>query len=359
MPAETTFTHHFKVIRRTCGDLPVVLGAAPAATLHWLSFADVLDEALETGYQRPIDPKHAREFREYITRPRATTIPLTFNLRGVEGRDWQLVADVDGLGTLSLREPIDSSEKVLAQVDCQHRLGMMGDSTTPLTFQCYLGLTPREEMAVFNVINGKAKGLSPSLLDYHTTVLEPDLARVGLHLLIAKRLNDDPNSVWFKKLKLGGKASQGTTRPVTLRGLQAAAKLYLQASRFDEDHGLSADHKYETYRNFWRAVAETWPIPWQAPRKHLITKGVGVHALSMLAGDLARTLSSEAPATPRDFAQTLKPLRALDWSSAGPFSTFGGRKGANQVHEQLAQRLESAAIASGLRSPAQRTSHAT
>jgi hypothetical protein len=30
---------------------------------------------------------------------------------------------------------------------------------------CFLGLTEREEMEVFNVINSKAKGLSTSLLD--------------------------------------------------------------------------------------------------------------------------------------------------------------------------------------------------
>lgn len=359
MVAEPAFLHHFMVIRRACGDLPVVLGAAPAATLCQLSFADVLDEAREVGYQRPIDPKHAREFREYITQPRATSIPLTFNLRGEEGRDWQLVVDGEGVGILSLREPADRSEKVLAQVDCQHRLGMMGDSAIPLTFQCYLGLTPREEMAVFNVINGKAKGLSPSLLDYHTTVLDPDLARNNLHLLIAKRLHDDEASVWFKKLKLGGRASQGTSRPVTLRGLQLAARLYLQASGFDEDSTLSVDHKYETYRDFWRAVADTWPVPWQAPRKHLITKGVGVHALSMLAGDITRALGSQARLTPREFAQTLRPLSTIDWSSTGPLGTFGGRKGANQVHAHLAQRLEHAAIASTLRPPTDRTSHAT
>ena len=32
---------------------------------------------------------------------------------------------------------------------------MMRDSAIPLTFQCFLGLDAREEMAIFNVINGK------------------------------------------------------------------------------------------------------------------------------------------------------------------------------------------------------------
>ncbi len=145
----------------TCGQLPVVLGAAPASELCSVSFADVLDEARDEGYQRPIDLHHSREFRAYVERPGATTIPLTFNLRGPKGEAWTLSQpDGSGVATLEIRRPLNGLPPVLAQVDCQHRLGMMGDSDVPLTFQCFLGLSARDEMAIFNVINGKAKGLS-------------------------------------------------------------------------------------------------------------------------------------------------------------------------------------------------------
>ena len=40
----------------------------------------------------------------------------------------------------------------------------------------FLGLTELEEMEVFNTINGKAKGLSASLLDFHSAQLSTDLA---------------------------------------------------------------------------------------------------------------------------------------------------------------------------------------
>ena len=181
-----------KVMRLKCGQLPVVIGAAPASHLFRLSFADVLREADDQGYQRPIDRRHSREFRKYIEQPGAATIPLTFNLRGNEGEGWRLGNNNDGaVTTLSLRIPSADKPFVLAQVDCQHRLGMMSDSTIPLTFQFFLGLSPHQEMAIFNVINAKAKGLSSSLLDYHTTKLVPDLETIRLDLFIAKRLNDD------------------------------------------------------------------------------------------------------------------------------------------------------------------------
>jgi DNA sulfur modification protein DndB len=50
---------------------------------------------------------------------------------------------------------------------------------------CFLGLTEREEMEVFNVINSKAKGLSTSLLDFHDATLAADLASDRPELFIA------------------------------------------------------------------------------------------------------------------------------------------------------------------------------
>src|SRR5687768_10630207 len=108
-------------MRLTCGQLPVVVGAAPAGVLFRLSFADVLREADDTGYQRPIDARHSREFRRYIEQPGAATIPLTFNLRGPEGDGWLLGDHDEGaVTTLAVRIPTIDAPSVLAQVDCQH-----------------------------------------------------------------------------------------------------------------------------------------------------------------------------------------------------------------------------------------------
>src|SRR5712692_6983532 len=134
------------VLRLRCGQLPVVVGAAPASQLVAASFADVLDEERDTGYQRPIDLSHSREFRAYIEQPDATTIPLTFNLRGPKGGHWRITSSNGRIATLSVDLPSPDSPPCLAQVDCQHRLGMMTDSDIPLTFQCFLGLTPTQEM---------------------------------------------------------------------------------------------------------------------------------------------------------------------------------------------------------------------
>lgn len=330
-----------RVLRATCGQIPVVLGAASAAELCSVSFADVLDEAKDEGYQRPIDVHHSKEFRAYIERPGATTIPLTFNLRGKEGEGWSLgPVDRRGVSTLKVRRPQPGAPPVLAQVDCQHRLGMMQDSGTSLTFQCFLGLSPQEEMAIFNVINGKAKGLSSSLLDYHTTKLTPDLATVQVDLFVAKLLNDDPASVWHGKVKLGGAGTQGSARRISLRGLQTATKHLLQRCPFGPNSQLLPTDQYQIVRSFWAAVAAVWPTVWNHPRTHLLVKGVGVNALSMLAGDIiTAVLSRQQSADVDTFVAYLSPLADLDWSTTGTFKAFGGRQGASEAHQLLAARL--------------------
>jgi DGQHR domain-containing protein len=216
---------------------------------------------------------------------------------------------------------------------------MMADSPIPLTFQCYLGLSVWEEMAVFSVINGKAKGLSSSLLDYHTTKLNPSYRHTQPELYIAKRLNEDKMSVWRGTVKLGGANTQGSHRRVSLRGLQSATKLLLKGCSLGAAN-ISVEQKYVVVRDYWTAVASVWKDAWESPRSHLITKGVGVTALSLLAGDIlnACLLNGQLPSA-KDFEELLRPLHRVDWSNNGAFKGFGGRHGAAEAHENLRARL--------------------
>jgi DNA sulfur modification protein DndB len=327
------------VIRGRCGQLPVVLGVAPARDLVCVSFSDVLDEARQTGYQRPCDPRHAQEFHDYIHQPDATTIPLTFNLRGDPGQAWRLDPSDAAEGepaTLLLRLPLSESDRVVARVDCQHRLEMMTDSSVPLTFQCFLGLSPRQEMAIFHVINSKAKGLNPSLIDYHTTLLQ-EIAEEHPHLFIAKRLHDDPESVWHSRLKLGGAATQGTHRRVSLRGMRHAVALFLQSALV---RGVPVREQYRMISAFWTAVVRVWPEAWNQPRRHLLTKGIGVQGLSLLAGDIVKlAMSADEALDASTFERYLRRIRTQNWTNTGPFKGLGGRSGAQEVHERLARQL--------------------
>jgi DNA sulfur modification protein DndB len=327
------------VLLATAGHLQVVLGSAPARDLYAVSFADVLDEEREVGYQRPFDQSHARDFRAYIDRPGSTTIPLTFNLRGRRGSNWDVI-EHPGYCRLRVRRPGQRRAAVMARVDCQHRLGMMSESSLPLTFQCYLGLSQKAEMEIFHVINAKAKGLSSSLLDYHVTVLARDTDDVPVELFIAKRLHDDPRSVWHKRVNLGGAGTQGTSRRTSLRGLQSATRLLLQRSPLGSALHLSRDEKYAIVRSYWDAVASVWQTAWENPRANLITKGIGVTALSLLGADLLTAVASRTePTTRQTFESYLARISVVDWSSHGAFRAYGGRRGAQELHQFLRSRL--------------------
>src|SRR5262249_29492963 len=127
---------------------PALVGFASANALHRLSFADVLNEDAGTGYQRRLNPQHSLDFRRYVQTDSAMTIPLTFNVSAEAAKHWRLV----GQGTTARLE-IQADTRVLAQVDCQHRLGHLRDLDVPLPFMCFIGLSAREEMEAFRVIN--------------------------------------------------------------------------------------------------------------------------------------------------------------------------------------------------------------
>jgi DNA sulfur modification protein DndB len=309
-------------------DRPVLLGFASARVLHAASFADVLDEASGRGYQRRLNSRHSLDFRRYVQESGSATIPLTFNLRGADGDGWRL-EDRDGAALLRLTPEV----RPLAQVDCQHRLGHLSDLDVELPFMSFVGLSEREEMEIFGIINGKAKGLSSSLLDFHDAQLCSDIESERPELLVALHLKNEPTSPWYNRLDLGGNQVSGLDRRASLRTMQKACRILTKRLR-----PRSADEVARIAHDFWRAVAMVMPEAFAKPRKSLVTKGVGVYALSELAADFVL----EAPAGTRcdaayftSIVGDLAPL--LDWGNEGPLGGLGGEGGASRAAEILRQ----------------------
>ncbi len=314
------------------GDRQVILGFASAKTLAHLSFADVLDERTGEGYQRRFSEKHSLDFRRYIRRPGSTTIPLTFNLRPRNDDAWTLRELPDGGVELTLST---QHAKLLAQVDCQHRLGHVGDLDVTLPVMIFVGLTEHEELEIFNIINGKAKGLSSSLLDFHDSRLVQDLGNERPELLIALHLNDSDASPWYKQLDLGGRATSGMKRRASLRTIQKAIRRFLSSSSILESHSPSDVARIVT--DFWSAVAAVWDEAWSNPRRHYVTKGIGVYALMGLLGDLWLDMhQSRLQPDQRVFAAQLGDFAHLfDWTNQGPLRGLGGEGGAAEALKML------------------------
>jgi len=301
----------------------VLLGFAPARLLHSLSFADVLDEDTGRGYQRRFNPQHSLDFRRYIQKPESSTIPLTFNLRPDAAAAWQLNCLHDRYVRLEIAE---GDAKVLSQVDCQHRLGHLSDLSVELPFMCFIGLSEREEMEVFNVINSKARGLSSSLLDFHDAQLSADLGKDRPELFIALHLRHEPRSPWFRQLDLGGTSTSGLSRRASLRTLQKAVKHFLNGTRILSRRPI--DEAAQIVLDFWAAVVTVLPEQWARPRKYLLTKGIGVYALMEIAGDIITEAADGQVLDRKYFAATLVDFATdFDWSTNGPLKGLGGEGG--------------------------------
>lgn len=316
----------------TCGTRRVFLGFAPACTLYQLSFADVLDEATRRGYQRRFSKEHSLEFRHYIQKPDSATIPLTFNLRPSLPQNWSITDSKAGQARLSI---VDVQVPVFAQVDCQHRLGHLADLEIPLPFMTFIGLSVEEEMQIFSVINGKAKGLNSSLLDFHESRLTSDLAHTKPELYIALRLNEEPDSPWCQRLDLGGDNTLGMTRYASLRMMQRAAKRFLKEAQLTTNSNASEVARVPV--EFWQSVSDLLQEQWLTPRTSLITKGIGVYSLMSLCGELY--LEARRKNIRCDKAYFLSAmsdfLGRVDWSSHGPLRGFGGTIGAEQALDYI------------------------
>lgn len=307
---------------------PVLIGFAAARALYSASFADVLDEASGRGYQRRLNPRHSLDFRRYVQEPGSATIPLTFNLRGVPGPDWTIQEDA---GVVSLR--LQAGSRPLSQVDCQHRLGHLSDIDIDLPFMTFVGLSEREEMEIFGIINGKAKGLSNSLLDFHDAQLCADLSSERPELLVALHLKNEPTSPWYNRLDLGGNQVSGLDRRASLRTMQKACRILTRRLK-----PRSAEEIARIAHDFWCAVAVVMPDAFSKPRKSLVTKGIGVYALSELAADIALEAAGEVRCDLGYFTAVLADFAiAVDWGSDGPLAGLGGEGGARRAADILRQ----------------------
>ncbi|OMG61367.1 hypothetical protein IL54_4728 [Sphingobium sp. ba1] len=338
-----------RCVRGKSADRPVLLGFAAASTLHAISFADVLDEDSGRGYQRRYNAQHSLDFRRYIQQEGSATIPLTFNLRRRHsGRDegWRIELQPGGGADIVID---DSAGRVLAQVDCQHRLGHLSDLDIELPFMCFEGLSEAEEMEVFSVINGKAKGLSRSLLDFHDAQLCTDLGADRPELFIALFLKNEPSSPWYKQLDLGGEPTSGLTRRASLRTMQKAVKRFLAGTTIAQTTGVES--AAQTVLSFWSAIAEVLAEAWSQPRRHLLTKGIGVYALMDLASDLCNEARPGQMRDRRYFAALLGDFASdFDWSSTGPLQGLGGEggvKAAIQIIRDARRRARLRVVSNG------------
>jgi len=78
------------------------------------------------------------------------------------------------------------------------------------------------------------------------------------------------------------------------------------------------------------------PTEWANPRKHVLTKGIGVYALMDIAADLYREAGATANCDRHHFAAALADFCTdFDWSTNGPLKGLGGEGGVKAAVERI------------------------
>lgn len=313
-------TIKLEVLRGTAGSYPVLLGSASLATLDNISVVDQFVMETKEGVQRPLDKKHATDFRKYIERAlrgeRATAPPLILSLRGK--------ANIQNGYLL-----VPNKKAAMARLDAQHRMAFTADLDVQLPFVIYYDITREEEIEIFTTINDNQKGLQKSLVDSHKLALSKNPEDEIPHIAIATALNTDADSPWYQAVNTGGvseKGSPGSKRKITLRTFQDANRVLISGPR-----SQNADYKakYDAVRNFWQCVANTFPDAWTDNRKHLLMKGVGIAALADVGRDIVQECFANEDTSVAAISKYLKKLEGFDWGNkTSVLSLVGGQKGA-------------------------------
>lgn len=318
------------VVRHRQKGVTCYVGHMPASVSRQITFADSFppDEGKgRLGYQRQANHKRAKAFADYLVHTESGFMtPILLNAR--DSVDFRSQRGDGDLGEIVLGDG-----QQFAKIDGQHRgLGVedyLGDDHYPVPFMLFERLDTDLEQQLFVAINREQKRVSMS----HVLYVEGE----GDELTsIAQRLNDDDRSPWHRKVNLIG--ATGTGLSVTLQLVRRGVELLFSAGRVKV---LPEEQKYEIAREFWKAVAETWPDAWAAPKQHAISTAVGIIGLSKsgsyLVVDCLTGSSDAGEVIDGDCLRAaLAKARSVDWRrKGGQFEGLGGEGGGAQVADAL------------------------
>lgn len=344
-------TIEFEVIKDQCLGKTVYRGSLPAKELLpacWIDFHDLDRNPL--GYQRPFDQERSKQAAEYAENAsdgywpecvlsirkagdaeEAETSPTwSFNLSNPGGQYGKLSVKYDVGRVEMINGKAVPWKRAFSQIDCQHRLGNLGNSAKYVTVSVFTDLTQRDEAIIFRTINSKQKPLGTSLVDMVLIATDPNAPR---QLRWAYDLGSDVGSALFKLVGTGGRDPVPPTRLVNLRTMHECCRTIVPTRLLVQGgEGLG----YDFLRNYWNVIKELWPTQFVDAKTYKLMTVPGLKGLARFSGVLFRELidvqdiSKERirlkfGSTPENF----------DWSNSGPLRDATGNAGARIVFQAL------------------------
>lgn len=300
-------------------------------------------DALSTygGVQRATVARRVVEIAEYAASPDAC-FPTSIVIAVPEG-SYELEAQESGSATCWLEFRPDRGKQLIV-VDGQHRLKGLEVSEKGALFQLpvVFVLEPTEEQMafMFATINGKQVPVPKSLIYDLFDVTEGRSPQKTAHE-IARELNADSASPWFKRIKMLGHKTPGSEESLS-QGTLVTRLLPLISEHPDEDlhrilEGLPVEPSprsifngyflrgedqfiYRVLLNYFAAAANTWQTEWGSS-DYLLTKAVGFSGMMKALDGFVRAGMQEKDLSreyfERVFTGVADEMRSsgIDWKS--------------------------------------------
>lgn len=255
------------------------------------------------GYQRPEVLSHIAEIREYLESespmiPNAIVVTfdkrVKFVPRGAgNGKRPGYVAQ--GTLVIPVDPTWDESDKPGFIVDGQQRLAAVRDAdvkTFPLCAVAFISSDVTEQTEQFILVNSTKplpKGLIYELLPHTDAKLPTQLHRRRFPAYLLERLNRDDDSPMKGKIQTPTTPDGAIKDNSVLKMLENSLNegvLYRYRSISGDEH--DEDKMLRVLKNFWSAVASTFPEAWDLPpRKSRLVHGAGIVALGFVMDDVA------------------------------------------------------------------------
>lgn len=267
------------------------------------------------GHQRQLKNARAKEIATYCTDPDAT-FPTPVIL-AVSEEDF-ILTDSNKDGFVSFK--YDETKKIAEILDGQHRIAGISVATNKefeLPVVVMFNLREEQKAYVFSTINGNQVKVDRSLIYDLFDLSETPSPYKTCHY-IARSMNSDPQSPFYKRLKMlekreSSKQTISQNTFVTNLCQLISAKPQEDAIALKKQKELLDNSKYvfrkyfirgkdevilKILHNYFGAAAEVFSNEWSNPRDYILTKSVGfeglISALSILVpkgekrGDLSK-----------------------------------------------------------------------
>ena len=278
------------------------------------------DEGTLLGYQRARVDEHINDIRTYLEKSDSmlpNSLVLAFDKR-ISFHSQEKDKD-DRLG--SLRIPMDFSDRPAWIVDGQQRataLNRLKRKDYPVSVVGFIAddvKTEREQFVLVNNVRPLPKSLVYELLPSLDGAIPPKFAKRQRAYRLLERLNHAEDSPFRGRIK----TETNKTDPQAV--IKDLSVLKMIENSFENGilalYPKSEQEPYKIIRNYWSAVAETFPKAWGLPpRQSRLTHGVGIVSMGYLMDAIIGRLRAEKTATAIPFIKReLKRFQDLPWCS--------------------------------------------